>query len=83
MAEITCNVHKQVETHEERLQVIEERLDQLTNMVHTIVANQNTLANRYIQIGGEGDHHMFNMGVSLVGIFPILRGIILLDGYLR
>lgn len=61
MVENIRNLHRLIETYEERLQGIKDKLNQLTDIVHTLVTNQNTQVNRNIQLGGEGDH-MLNRG---------------------
>lgn len=42
IAENTKNLYRQVEEHEERLHLIEEMLEELTEILCTVVANQNT-----------------------------------------
>lgn len=51
----------QVDVHEETLQTMNERLDQLTDMMRTFMAHQNNSINRDLEVGLEGDQ-MHNRG---------------------
>lgn len=69
MADNTHNSHRQIEAHEECFQKIEERLNQLdllTDMVRTLVTNQNTQNHRKLQLKGEGDQRLNEGGFSKV-----------------
>lgn len=69
-------LQKKVEAHDDVIQEMKERLNQLTDMVRKLVANQNTLPNRELQMvhNGEGQDNRrgVNRGVKLD--FPHFEG---------
>lgn len=65
-----------MDDHEDQIQRLDEKMDQLTGMVCTLVANQTTMAHHDLQINNEIEHiHQrggFHTGVRLE--FPHFDG---------